>query len=92
MKASNFASAKQSLNYGHLYCPAPKEVVFVATSLDAAPIRLDKSYQSKFSKTRRFLEAHFFKVEAKSSFFRAILLKSRKATLRSSATKRRANT
>ncbi|KAK0740411.1 hypothetical protein B0T18DRAFT_440099 [Schizothecium vesticola] len=47
MKASDFASAKQSLNYGQPSCPALREVVFVATPLDAAPMRLDKSNQSQ---------------------------------------------
>lgn len=92
MKASDFESAKQSLNYGQPSCSALREVVFVATPLDAAPARLDKSNQSKFSQTGRYFEAHFFKAETKSSVFRAILLESRQVTSKSPATKRRANT
>lgn len=91
MKASDFESARQSLNYGQPSCSALREVVFVASPLDAAPARLNRSNQSKFSKPRRCLEAHFSKVETKSSVFRAILPESRKVTPKGLATKTRAN-
>ncbi|KAK1834505.1 hypothetical protein QBC39DRAFT_397070 [Podospora conica] len=47
MKASDFASAKQSLNSSQSSSSALREVVFVATSLNAAPTRIDKSNQSR---------------------------------------------